>query len=610
MPPMPPVDTRDFEKVKWKGQARLRRDGSVWLNVDDMDFQPGSPPSVNLYDHLLIDPERYAQGVERARQKGWISNAEAREMAAQAPQVQALAAERRRLMAQAGSDPQLKAILGGSTKGLAELGAGFGVGRLAAAPFAEAPPLAAGVGIVAGGLASFGAGKLYDKALAKMARSNSLAASLEASGKLHPAYAQGGELAAMLIPVPGSLAKLARAANAAKTAGGTAAAAGYVTRQLAAKAGASVAGDAAVRLTGQALGMPGMEITPGSMLNAAGFGALSGHGEPGGPVPEGGTGPLPARPGQRGSNPRSYSYDPHTEVPAGEGNPKSYSYEGGSPGGESSGYGHQSESGEGGMLETTGPMPRTGPNFQASLGTKIVEARGKVDQLLQKMGITAEDDPDLRVKVWANDNPPVRVNLPFERIYNNATRKSKGNLDAAQSIADNTHQEEYYHVADVLSDYQQYLQWKQAGGKGNFPDYRDRLQDQRAANIQTTVDQLPPQQRQDAIHTLLTLWRNYHEMRDDHNDTALWDEINNDPAKQRRLVSESVRQLAHYADARDNSETGYLQYLDPQKFAERQAFYDRAVQQANVDTFGPLFRRALERTSWGAKNPNSLSIAP
>src|ERR1700761_2482211 len=75
---------------------------------------------------------------------------------------------------------------------------------------------------------------------------------------------------------------------------------------------------------------------------------------------------------------------------------------------------------------------------------------------------------------------------------------------------------------------------------------------------------------------------------------------------QHDFVGEAVRQLAHYANEKTNSETGHLERLDEGKHTERVAFYDRLLRQVGAEEFGPQLGDWIRRVAQGAEFAKSL----
>ncbi len=256
--------------------------GKPRLRGFQANFAPEHPPAVNAFGSVIIDPKRYGAGVALAAQKGWIDEAGVKSFLDDEPAVTGLEQERERLKRAAGDDPQLKALLAGGGRGGAMVGGGLLAARGATAALGALnanPYIAGGGALLAGGVGAYASSAAYDKALAELAKSNDFVASLAASSKIEPQFAQMGELAALVLPIPGSITRLARGAGVVAAAEGAGAAAKFTAKQLAAGAGTMAGVDTIIRGAGQALGMKDMEITPGTVGTSALFGAiLSGHG--------------------------------------------------------------------------------------------------------------------------------------------------------------------------------------------------------------------------------------------------------------------------------------------------------------------------------------------
>lgn len=166
------------------------------------------------------------------------------------PEVMLAAAKQQKLVADAGSHPEIKAALAGAGRGAAFLasapvGAGIGASLLS-----ESGPGAA-VGGIVGGLISGTLGSFaYGKLVEKLGQYNSTINSFVASQQLHPGYAAAGEFAAFGAGLPKALMKGAgalieggadRLAAASQVTGDTADAVRATVRQTAAAAKAAEA---------------------------------------------------------------------------------------------------------------------------------------------------------------------------------------------------------------------------------------------------------------------------------------------------------------------------------------------------------------------------------
>jgi len=235
--------------------------------------------------------------------------------------------------------------------------------------------------------------------------------------------------------------------------------------------------------------------------------------------------------------------------------------------------------------------------------------RAEIEAEYGKLGLQTTDDPGRKFAVHSDPSGRITPNLPEDRLLEIALWKSQGNPEAAESVIKNTQREEFYHAVD---DVGLLHEWLARGGESSgedFVQFKGRRNTETVQDVVHNVESLPPDQRGKAIHDAVTILRNYREKYKGDSDLKLWQELQADTPLRKMFANEVVRQLAQFAMDNDNSETGYLQHLDPQEFAKRHEFYGRMVRQAQGDIFGPLLRRAIDRTIAGVRNPESLRIA-
>jgi hypothetical protein len=154
------------------------------------------------------------------------------------------------------------------------------------------------------------------------------------------------------------------------------------------------------------------------------------------------------------------------------------------------------------------------------------------------------------------------------------------------------------------------LEWVRRGGPAsgeNFEDYDNRRKAEIAADVVSHVESLPEKERDETIHDLVTILRNYDPRYEGHADLKTWSEIKAPTKTRDQFVAEAIRQLAQYKVMKDNTEIGYLEHIDPQEFAKRTNFYRKMYGQTESEEFGGKLEKAVRQTIAGLRDPASLT---
>jgi hypothetical protein len=266
-------DDADPKAPQIEGSFKLDSSGQA-VALDDVvaKFKPDGPAYTVTGGKLLVDPKRFRKGYDEALAAGEIDEATHKGGMESAPLVEEALAERERLVAEAGENPALKAVLFGVGRGSASLGAGMAGG---AAGSRVAGPIG---GLVAGITGFVGGGVGYDAAVKEAGKYFGLVDRLQKSANLEPGYAAAGELATFAVPVPGSLLRMAEAGGTIARAKGGAAAASMIGKQVAAGAGTGAAVDLGFQGVLNLLGVQEGIDLKSTATNAVLGGALAGYG--------------------------------------------------------------------------------------------------------------------------------------------------------------------------------------------------------------------------------------------------------------------------------------------------------------------------------------------
>lgn len=275
-----------------RSSALIGTDGTqsgAAVSFDDLIPQqapiPDAHPDTNTF--LAMSDAQLRRNVERIKADPVLTDAQ------KAAGVAHFQEAHDRILSASGFDPELRkqgqvqqgeaalagALHAGTGIATGSVAADAGLAVLGAAGVSN-PYVLGGAALLSGGLGFFGGESLSKKALADSARDGDpVLGPLGVAAQKYPDTAASGELAAVLAPGPGSIGKLAEAANLVAAERGTAAAAKFVARQMAAGAAAGVGTDALIRETGKIFGMPDSDLSPQSSAFAGTLGALlSGHG--------------------------------------------------------------------------------------------------------------------------------------------------------------------------------------------------------------------------------------------------------------------------------------------------------------------------------------------
>ena len=167
---------------------------------------------------------------------------------------------------------------------------------------------------------------------------------------------------------------------------------------------------------------------------------------------------------------------------------------------------------------------------------------------------------------------------------------------------ENAHEEEYYHIIDLLA---MKSDWKARGGKASgydFIDYADEKDREIAEDVIKHVESLSSEERAKAIHDVATLLRNYEGVTYDHHaDLKIWQDLQSNTDTRRDFSAEAVRQVAQHMNEKTNTETGHLETIDPNEHGARTRFYNRMALQVSAEEFGPEFADRVRRVAAEAK---------
>ncbi len=152
--------------------------------------------------------------------------------------------------------------------------------------------------------------------------------------------------------------------------------------------------------------------------------------------------------------------------------------------------------------------------------------------------------------------------------------------------------------------------WQQRGGVGSgetFTEFVKRKEGELAQDVVSHIEGLPASERAQAIHDVATLLRNNSVVKyGGHADLKIWEDLKSNVDTQHAFASEAVRELAHYANERTNSETSYLKTLDPPEHDGRSRFYNRMALQIPAEEFGPQLADWVRRLATGVKARKSV----
>lgn len=225
---------------------------------------------------LMLDPKNYRKGLDQAREAGLIEGEDYTRLEKDAAEIEKAAAERQKLVDEAGENDAMKAVLYGLGRGgsmtLGGLG-GAGAGTVAAPFFGPAAPV---VPIVTGVAGAVAGSMAYDAAYKKLGEWNKNYASVLAAKKLNPGYTMAGEMAFVALDLPVSAMNMVKAVRTVAAAKGGTEAAKFAGKAMATGAATGVAADTGMRVTQRALGDEEVAAPSGeTVLGAATMGMLA-----------------------------------------------------------------------------------------------------------------------------------------------------------------------------------------------------------------------------------------------------------------------------------------------------------------------------------------------
>jgi hypothetical protein len=232
----------------------INPNGKQSVSLDRPEFAAEDPAAASAFGKVYLDPQRPREAFALAKEKGWITGQIAQDMEAQLPAMEKAAQAKQAWLSaaeQAGINPDAAPQLA-EMYGVGRGGAGIGGAVLAGQilkQLAIRNPIAAGATVIAGSvLGGYGAAKGYDAAASKLGDYFQAIDALAKAKVVDPESAAKGELATLILPLPGSLGKLATGAQMVNNARGAAAAAGFVGKELA--GGAAIGGGSALAIQG------------------------------------------------------------------------------------------------------------------------------------------------------------------------------------------------------------------------------------------------------------------------------------------------------------------------------------------------------------------------